>query len=177
MSGELDKERQKLKRRRDDLDARRAALKQLRSDVTRTQRETLEMRLATEELWTRLCGTMAPAALTQSLAQLRVKLADQQRLAHQELAEQRAELEQLGRRLGEQHESLGKQKRELQEWVKRREEEIEEQAMRLVKREQSLDQQQTELKRLDKQWKHERHNYEREIRRLLSQLRRVEIAA
>ena len=120
---------------------------------------------------------MAPAALTQSLAQLRVKLADQQRLAHQELAEQRAELEQLGRRLGEQHESLGKQKRELQEWVKRREEEIEEQAMRLVKREQSLDQQQTELKRLDKQWKHERHNYEREIRRLLSQLRRVEIAA
>ena len=47
------------------------------------------MRWATEELGPRLCGTMAPAALTQSASELRVKLADQQRFALEELAESR----------------------------------------------------------------------------------------
>ena len=46
-----------------------------------------------------------------------------------------------------------------------------------IARAQSLDQQEHQFTQLEKQWKLERHNYEREIRRLLSQLRRVEIAA
>jgi hypothetical protein len=63
--------------RHDALEARATALEQLRGDVAKAQEETLEMRLATEELWARLCGTMAPAALTQSIAQVRRRLAEQ----------------------------------------------------------------------------------------------------
>jgi chromosome segregation ATPase len=175
--GELEKERQKLRRRQEDLEARQTALQQLRSDLAHTQRDTLEMRLATEELWARLCGAMAPAALTQSLSELRLKLADQQRLALEELATQRADFEELSKRVSTQHAALIEQKRELQSWIKRREEEIQQQAARLAGRERTLDEQESEFKRHATEWKKERQGYEREIRRLLGQLRRQEVAA
>jgi len=174
---ELEKKKTTLKRRGDDLDARRSALKQLRLEVTRTQRETLEMRLATEELWARLCGSMAPAALTQSLGQIRLKLADQNRLAQAELAEQKADLQALNSRLAEQHEKLSAQKHEVQDWLKRRQEEIEQQAAMLVSREQELDRQESQFKQLDQQWQKERLALQQEIRGLLRQVRRGESLA
>jgi len=71
------------KRRGDDLDARpRGPQTSCEVTVTHTQREALEMRLATEELWARLCGTMAPAAFDAVAgASCGVKLAEQQRPA------------------------------------------------------------------------------------------------
>ena len=90
------------------------------------------MRLATEELWARLCGTMAPAALTQSLAQIRLQLADEQRLARQELAEQKAEVQALSARLAEQHDKLAQEREELQNWAVQRQKELAQQAALLV---------------------------------------------
>ena len=102
-----------------------------RTDAIRhrpAQSEGLEMRLATEELWSRLCGTMAPAALTQSLAQIRVQLADEQRLARRELAEQKAEVQALSARLAEQHNKLAQERDELQSWAAERQKELAKQA-------------------------------------------------
>src|SRR5581483_8422106 len=70
---EHDRVRQELKRQADELASRQSTLERMRGEVARSQQEALEIRLATEELWARLCGTMAPAALTQSLAQIRLK--------------------------------------------------------------------------------------------------------
>ncbi len=171
---ELEKKRQVLERRSDDLDARRTAIKQLRSEVKDIQRETLEMRLATEELWARLCGTMAPAALTQSLAQIRSRLAEQSRMDQVEIAEQKTELESIRLRIAQQHEKVERQQHELQDWARRREEEIERQAARLVAREQQLDTQETDFDRKLVEWQKERRGYQQEIRMLLRQLRKSE---
>ena len=53
---------------------------QLRTDLLRIQRETLEMRLVTEELWVRISSVAPAASLTQSLARLRAQLSENYRL-------------------------------------------------------------------------------------------------
>lgn len=174
LAREVEKKKQALAHRRSDLDARRAAIKQLRDEVGHTQRETLELRLATEELWARLCGSMAPAALTQSLGQLRLKMAEQNRLAQGDLAEQRRELQGLAGKLTEQHNKLGGRRKELQQWHSQRMTEIEEQAATLAAREQELSRQQGEMQRLKRRHEEERRSYQQEIRRLLRELRAKE---
>ncbi len=164
-------------RRRDELDAHRTAIEQLRGEVSATQRETLELRLATEEIWARLCGTMAPAALTQSLGQLRLKLSDQNRLALAEIQEKRAEMQLFAATLSEQHDKLVAQRQQLQQWLTRRTAEIEQQAAVLVAREQQLDRQESDTQRLLAEHQEERRGHQQEIRRLLRQLRHSEPAA
>lgn len=61
MSEKLMRQRTRLRRRRDDFDARETALRQLRADLLRAQQQTIEMRLAAEELWARLRGKAAAA--------------------------------------------------------------------------------------------------------------------
>ena len=64
-----------------------------RRELRTTQREVLEMRLATEETWAQLSGALAPASLTRSISQVRAKLADHYRVTLDEMA---ARSEQLG---------------------------------------------------------------------------------
>ena len=135
---EVSKKKDVLRQRREDLDRRRDAIKRLREEVAAAQRETVEMRLATEELMARLGGTPPSAALTQSLAELRRKLADQHRHAFAELAERRSELAALAAKLGEERQKLTRQRGELQDWLNGREAELAEQAAALVAREQQL---------------------------------------
>ena len=56
MSEKLTRQRARLRRRRDDFDAREMALRQLRADLLRMQQQTLEMRLGAEEQWARMRG-------------------------------------------------------------------------------------------------------------------------
>jgi predicted nucleic acid-binding Zn-ribbon protein len=135
------------------------------------------MRLATEELWSRLCGTIAPAALTQSLGEIRRQIVDQQQLAQIRLAEQTAELQALAASVAEQHESLGRQKRDLQEWAERRQSEIDEQAKSLRAREHEFHHQESKFEDISRQWREERRGYQQEIRRLLAQLRKSQLLA
>ncbi|HEV3136652.1 MAG TPA: hypothetical protein VGZ26_02090, partial [Pirellulales bacterium] len=129
---EHDKARHELQRQSDEMAARQTVLERMRTDLARAQQESLEIRLATEELWARLCGTMAPAALTQSLAQIRLKLAEEQRLTRADLAAQRAEVQALSARLAEQHHKLAQQRDDLQSWAIERQKELEKQAGLLV---------------------------------------------
>lgn len=168
-----DKIRRELKRRSDELTARHRALERMRSDIARAQSEGLEMRLATEELWSRLCGTMAPAALTQSLAQIRVQLADEQRLARRELAEQKAEVQTLSARLAEQHDKLAQEREELQNWAAERQKELARQAALLVAGNERIEHERAEFKDQQAKWTSERFQLQAEVRRLLGQLNRA----
>jgi hypothetical protein len=168
-----DKIRRELKRRSDELTARHRALERMRSDIARAQSEALEMRLATEELWSRLCGTMAPAALTQSLAQIRVQLADEQRLARRELAEQKAEVQTLSARLAEQHDKLAQEREELQNWAAERQKELARQAALLVAGNERIEHERAEFKDQQAKWTSERFQLQAEVRRLLGQLNRA----
>ena len=106
-------------------------------------RETLEIRLATEELWIKLSGAVPPAALTHSLGRIRNRLADQYRLANAELLEQKKELESIRDQLVEQYQKLVEQKQQFERWMDARQEESQQQASMLIAREQAILQQQT----------------------------------
>src|SRR5690606_26194040 len=107
---------QMLEARAARLDARELQLERLRQQLQQAQRETLEMRLATEELWGQLSGTLPAAALTKSVSRLRNRLADQFKLAADDLADQREAVEQSRTRLETQLERLVQQRSELQQW-------------------------------------------------------------
>jgi chromosome segregation ATPase len=168
---------EQLNQREAELDSREAAIEQLGAELRHTEREALEMRLATEETWNQLAGALAPASLTRSISIVRAKLADHYRQTLESIAAKSRELESVRRDLAEQLDALETQRHELQQWAERRHEDIEHQAARLVAREQELDRQQQHYEQLESRWHLEQIEYQAEIRRLLAALRTVELKA
>ena len=163
---ELDRKRQAVQRRSEHVDHCRAALMQVHGELERAQRETLEMRLATEELWVQLSGAAPPAAVTRSLGRIRTRLAEHYRHADAELARRKEELERIRAQLTEQHAKLAEQKQHSEQWVACQREEIDQQASRLVAREQQLRREESRLREDSYGWRGERLQYQQEIRRL-----------
>jgi hypothetical protein len=169
---ELEMKRETLQRRGKHVDQCRAALVQLRAELQQMHRETLEIRLTTEELWIKLSGAAPPAALTHSLGRIRNRLADQYRLANAELLEQKKELESIRDQLVEQYEKLVEQRRQFERWMECRQGESQQQASMLIAREQALLQQQTRFEEQSERWQVERMQFDQEIRRLQLKLAR-----
>lgn len=163
---ELIKKKESLGRRGEQLDHRRTALKQLRSDLMVLHRETLELRFAAEELFAQLSGSLAPATLSRSLATIRSRLTEHYRLEAGQVAEERQELETLRAELTCQHEKLRSQRLEMQGWLVSRQEDIEKQAARLTARELELDRQEAHFRELEGRWSEERFGLQQELRRL-----------
>jgi hypothetical protein len=138
---EVKKKRQTLQRRSEHLDRCRAALRQVRGELQQLHRETLEIRLATEELWIELAGTAPPAVLTHSLGRVRSRLADDYDLARSELTEQQKELEGVRKELAAQCEAFIGRKKQFEQWASTRQQQIELQARRLVAREKTIEEQ------------------------------------
>jgi hypothetical protein len=135
---DLRRKQESLVSRSQHLERRGAALDQLRGELLHLERETLERRLVTEELWAQLSATAPPAALTKSLAQLRLKLTEHYRLQAADLARERKDLDELSLRLTQEHDKLASQKREFADWINGQQREIETQAARLEARELQL---------------------------------------
>ena len=174
---DLEQKRQAVGRRADQVDQSFTALKDLRAELRRMHRETLEIRLATEELWVQLSGAAPPAALTESLGRIRGKLAKQYQQANAELAEQKRELETIRDQLLEQHRTVVDQKRRFEQWATGCQEECQRTASRLVARERQLHQEETQLGDQSQQWQSERSGFQQEIRRLRTVLADREAAA
>jgi hypothetical protein len=169
---ELQTERETLQGRSQQLERRSAALDQMRGDLLRVQRETLEMRLATEELWAQMSSVAPAAALTQSLARLRAQLTEYYRLQAIEAETQRREAEQLTAAVVKQHQQLLAQKQEWQQFAGVEQRQIELQASRLAAREEELNRQQERQYHAQQELETERRRLEMENRRLQSELRR-----
>ena len=120
----------------------RTSLERSREELGRMHRETLEVRLATEELWLRLAGDSASETLTDSLERIRTKLAEQNRSALVHVEKQKEELKQLRQQLLSQQENLLQRRDELDLWANRCEEALLEKESQLQKREEELDRQQ-----------------------------------
>ena len=142
----------------------------------RMHRESLEMRLCTEQLWADLSGRASQPELTQRLARLRRGLADHFQLASQSLARQKDELQQLLSRLARQQKKIEVQRTELQRWAAQRQTALEEEAARLLSRQHALDRQDVEIRGLREQWEAQRREYQEEIRGLMSRLRQASAA-
>jgi chromosome segregation ATPase len=174
---ETKRRRERFDARELQLDRREESLAELQDDLAQTQQEVMEIRLATEEIYSQLSGALAPASLARSIAQTREKLADQFQMRENQLARQLHELEQIKAEIAEQHEKLIAQRTELDAWIRKRQKAVEEQASRLIAREKELDRQETHFLTREKQWEAERTEYKSEIRRLLHSLRKPEIIA
>jgi hypothetical protein len=120
---ELARERRILERRGQILDSRRVALEQLRAELTRRHRESLELRLTMEEMWAKLSQELPAAELAQSLHHTRNQVADHYRLARAELAEREQRLEALRSQIAAQHERLAQERQQVIDWADRRRQE------------------------------------------------------
>ena len=171
VQAKVDDDQQRLNKREAGLDQRERALEEVAEQLRTTQREALEMRLATEETWLQLQGVLAPATLTRSVGQIRNRLADHFRLESEEVRRQRGELEEVRRELSIQLNALQHERQELQQWSQSRETNVEEQAARLVGREAELDAQQLHYEAAERRWQTQRGEYQQEVQRLLAELR------
>ena len=169
---QLGEKQEELERRGRQLDGRKEALNQLHRQVADTQRETLEIRLATEELWSKLADKMGSAQLTQSVTAIRTRLEENYDGIKAQVDREREELTTLREELAGRYDEFVAQRHESRAWLSRRQEEIEQQAAVLVRREQELDRQQTEIRNDRDVLKRERSDYQQQIRELLSQQRR-----
>ncbi len=169
---ELEKTRQALDIRAEKLETRRVALDELRTDLTRMHRETLEMRLSVEELWAQMAGVVPPARLTMALGQTRSQLAEHYRGTQLQLDAQKKDLEEMAARLADKHDKLAAERRELQSWLQLQRAELQEQAARLAAREEQLDQAEADRLTQTRAWQQERARYQQQLRDLLDNARR-----
>src|SRR5690606_29831794 len=135
-------------------------------EVTSLHRQALEMRLAAEQLWAQISGRMSPVEVTQSIAQIRRKLAESYRLEEEELAARRRELIQLGEKIAEGHRELTQMQAGLKGWLATRQEEIELETEQLERRATDLTQEQEAIRHARSEWQSQRLRYEQEIRDL-----------
>lgn len=170
---ELEQRRTRLVTREATLDQQQAALDQLRGEITAAHRQSIEMRLIAEQLWAQVQGRMPPVEITQSIAQLRLKLGEQYRLEQQGLAEQKRELLALAEKVAEQSMAHRNQRHELQTWFAAREAEIESHAQSLVIHEQHLLEQSDQFRQTENRWNSERRQLEQELREMHTRLRQA----
>jgi hypothetical protein len=175
--GELADRRTRLEARQDWVERQRVGLEQVRNEALSLHRQSIEMRLLAEQLWSQITSRLSPAEVTQSLAQLRVKLADHYRLEEEQLAARKNELVELGERIAAQHEELVQLRSGLRDWAAARQTEIEQQAAALVQRELALDSKEDGFRQDEHAWQSDRRRYEQQIRDLTHQLRALPAAA
>ncbi len=163
---ELQKKRESLARRSRYVDNCHAKLVQLRTELTELHRETLDVRLATEELWAQLSGSAPPAALAESLAEMRDRLNRHYRESAAELQRQKSDIETARAELAEQLASIMKRKQEVDDWARCREEELRQQARRLSDRQADIQQREADLKDATHLRESERLAFQAEIHHL-----------
>lgn len=145
---ELNEKYLALGRLSEHLEHRRAAIRQMREEVERLHRDALEMRLAAEELASRLLGETARQDLGQALSDLRARLADQYRQKELDLARQRDELQMLRAELNQQYQRVIREREAWEQWAVQRQEQLDRLAAELLQRQEELDRRQAEQEAL-----------------------------
>jgi hypothetical protein len=162
--------RTRLEARQEWIERQRAGLDQVRDEALSLHRQSLEMRLLAEQLWSQINRALMPADVAQAVAQLRLKLAEQYRLEEEQLARRQEELIKLCEKIAGQHRDLTQLKGGIRDWSTARQSEIERQAAALVQRELVLDAHQEEFRQAEQQWTADRRRYEQQIRNLSTRL-------
>ena len=167
----LDSLRQALQDHKADLDKREQHLQSLHDQITELHRESLELRVATEHIWTDFRGHMPDEELAHSLAQHRAKLADHYKIANDELCRRREVLHQLQQHLSQQDEQLRRERLDMQMWIDRQRNEVEAKSATITAREFEFERREAELQRQSITWQKQREDYRHEIEQLSRRLR------
>ena len=141
--------RARLQARQEWIERQKTGLEQVRDEALRLHRQSLEMRLLAEQLWSQITGALTPTEVTQAIAQLRLKLAEQYRIEEEQLTVRRDELIELSEKIAGQHRELAQLRDGVRQWATARQAEVERQAAALVERELTLDAQQDEFQHVE----------------------------
>ena len=174
---EIAKKQEDLKRREEDLEVRSQAVERLREDLASMHRDTLELRLATEEMWSQLAGAVAPLTLSQSLMRIRNRLQDDYRLQREELETQKKELVELSNRIKGQHDQLATRTSEFRDWMRTQQEQLAKQADQLVLHRRQLEQREAEANEERGAWERSRDEWLRKVQLMLVERERLVIPA
>ncbi|MDR3110018.1 MAG: hypothetical protein LBU65_10105, partial [Planctomycetaceae bacterium] len=166
----LDEERNELTAQNKKVEQTRLSLERSREELSRMHRETLEIRLATEELWLRLAGDSAPEELKESLTRIRGRLAEQYNDAVRKLDIQKNELTSARQQVLEEHEKTVRRREELDKWAMQSERVLEEREDKIRDKELELERRQISVDDLVRRCRTERAELEKEVKLLQSQV-------
>ncbi|HEY2411788.1 MAG TPA: hypothetical protein VGI40_06080 [Pirellulaceae bacterium] len=175
--GELADRQTRLEARQEWIERQKSGLEQVRDETLKLHRQSLEMRLVTEQVWSQITATRSPAELTQSIASARLQLSEQYRMEEQQLVARRDELLELTEKIAHQHRELVQLRDGVRDWGLARQKEIERQAGALAERESALDAQHEKLRDRENEWNTQRREYDRQIREFNARLRSMPQAA
>jgi chromosome segregation ATPase len=170
LMAEIEQKREAIERRSEHVDQCQISLTKTRAEVAQIHQETLEARLATEELWAQMAGDAPSAALVERLARLREKLADHYRATQEEIDQKKKELMEIRTELSQEHRRLVKRKHHVDQWADRRQKENHEMAKRLMAREKELNRCEARMADEIHGWEIERIEYQQAIRRLTARV-------
>ena len=166
---------EELKRREEELEVRSQAVERLREDLTAMHRESLELRLATEELWSQLAGAVAPVTLSQSLMRIRNRLHDDYRLQRDEIDTQKKELLELSARIKQQHDQLALRTTEFRDWMRSQQEHLAKQADQILLHRRQVEQREAEVQEERDAWERQRDEWLRKVQVMLAERERLVI--
>jgi hypothetical protein len=174
---ELADRRTRLEARQEWIERQKAGLEQVRDEALKLHRQSLEMRLVAEQVWSQVTATRSPAELTQAIASARLQLSEQYRMEEQQLVTRREELLELSEKVALQHRDLVQLRDGVRDWGLVRQKEIERQAGALAEREAALDAHEEKLRGRENEWNNQRREYDRQIREFTARLRSLPQAA
>ncbi|ADB15632.1 hypothetical protein Psta_0947 [Pirellula staleyi DSM 6068] len=148
------------------LDEQQRSLLTLQDQLHTMHRETLEMRLIAEQLWAQTSGRLSTPEVMQSIAALRLKLAEHYQIDLAQVAKEREELSRLATRLAEQARALDSRHQELKTWRSREQQAVEHDARQLLAQQIELEEQSSRLAAERATWQEERRRLLAEIREL-----------
>jgi hypothetical protein len=154
------------------LETRRATIEQMCEELALTQRDVLQERLAVEEATAELLSHAPAAKVNDILFRGRTKIGEYYRLQIEQLAEERRHLETILEQLPDEQQKLRKRQQEIEEWLHDRQLELTTMATKMAEKEKELDRRGELFAKLQHDWTRERADYQRELRRLLSELGR-----
>ncbi len=157
-------------RREKALNERQQALERLRCELRQLHQETLEMRLAAEELAAELRCDASTLRLNELIPRIRQKIADHFQEDRDALSAQREGVVDLLQRLQTQRQDADRARKSVQQWFVRRQRQIEEDSARLIARQYELDSEAAQSEKRAQGWEQERLDLQQNARRLAKQV-------
>jgi chromosome segregation ATPase len=166
----LESEKRLLAERKLELDRRKSVLQRMQDETQAMHRESLEMRLVTEQLWSKLSGKAPTEQLNELLGSLQSRLDDHYATMKTTLRERKNELATLKGCIDDKQNELRDQSRRLQDWVESRHDEIKNLAAQLDAREMLLDRREHRLQDEYAKWEAQRAGYKKQLQGLVQKL-------
>lgn len=167
---ELRRQQELLASHAQSLNERQARLDRLRDELEQTHRESLELRLAVEEVWLELRQAAGREETEQRVAAVRQELAGSWQRQHAALERERRELGQMQAVLDAERRQLDDDRRQLADWLGRRAAELKQSEERLQQLAREVEGREEQWRRAHAGWIREKAEAERVIRGLLGQL-------